>query len=525
MTRLPDTPTPRHPDTLTPTFALLALGLANLLLAQDLAALNVALPTIERDLNSDLSTAQWVVNAYLLVYGMVIVTGGRLADELGRRRVFLIGAALFAAASLLAGFAPNISSLIGARAVMGIGSGLMLPAVAGMSYAVVSPQQAERAGGLVVGAYGLGMAIGPMIGGAITEYLGWRGIQFANLPLAALVIVGIWRTVPPEPAGTRPRIDVPGIITLSAGLVALLFALDQASSWGWGDRRIQLSLALAVLFILAFILVERRAGADALIPADIVRIPGVALQCVLRALMAPAYVASTLYLPQVMQKIFGFTPVQAGFGLLPMLGAYAVVSFLVASLAGSLSVRFAIVAGMACLALGPFLLSGFSIAAGYTGLVAGMAVSGIGLGLFQPSSTTAAVQADDRGRKSLASGLVLMFQFVGGAIGLGITTTIVASAERAAVDNHLASAGLTLPQPERDALAGVLAGAESAQQVMQQFDPAVAGRLLKIASEAFAAGVRAGFRLDALLAAAGFILAALFLGHLRKQPRHSSATP
>jgi EmrB/QacA subfamily drug resistance transporter len=499
-------------------FALLALGLANLMLAQDLAALNVALPTIERELNSDLSTAQWVVNAYLLVYGMVIVTGGRLADELGRRRVFLIGGALFAVASLLAGFAPNIAWLIGARAVMGIGSGLMLPAITGMAYAVVSPQRAEQAGGLIVGAYGLGMAIGPMIGGAITEYLGWRGIQFVNLPIAALVIFGVWRAIPAESGHARTRIDYAGIAALSAGLVALLFALDQASSWGWGDRRIQLSLALAVLFILAFILVERRAGADALIPADIIRIRGVALPCVLRALMAPAYVAATLYLPQVMQKNFDFSPVQAGFGLLPMLGAYAVVSFLAASLAGRLSVRFAIVAGMACLALGPFLLSGFSIAAGYAGLVAGMVVSGIGLGLFQPSSTTAAVQADARGRKSLASGLVLMFQFVGGAIGLGITTTIVATSERAAVDNHLASAGLTLPQPERDALAGVLAGAESAQQVMRQFDPTVAGRLLEIAGDAFADGVRAGFRLDALLAAAGFVLAVLFLGHVHRQP-------
>jgi EmrB/QacA subfamily drug resistance transporter len=496
--------------------ALAALGLANMMLAQDLAALNIALPSIERDLNTDLTTAQWVVNAYLLVYGMLIVTGGRLADELGRRRVFLAGAALFAVMSLLAGFAPNVYWLIAARALMGIGSGLMLPAVGGMGYGLLPPQRAAQAGGLIVGAYGLGMALGPLLGGALTEALGWRWIQFVNLPIAAVVIIGVWRTIPPETGRVRPRIDYSGIVTLSAGLVALLFALDQAAEWGWSDLRILVSLGLSTAAILAFVMLERRAGPEALIPSDIIRLRGVALPCVLRALMAPAYVASLLYLPQVMQKLFGFSPFAAGVGLLPMLGTYAVVAFLVGSLAGRLSDRFAIVAGLTCLALGPILLSRFSVAAGYGGLVIGMVVSGVGLGLFQPSSNTAAVQADDRGRKSLALGLVLMFQFVGGAIGLGLTTTIVASSERAAVDNHFVSADILLPPAQRNALDGLLAGTESSQQILQQFDPKIARELIDIAGAAFATGVRAGLRLDAGIAAVGVVLAVLVLGSARK---------
>ena len=502
--------------------ALAALGLGNMMLAQDLAALNVALPSIERDLRIDLTTAQWVVNAYLLVYGMLIVTGGRLADELGRRRVFLAGAALFAAMSLLAGLAPNVYWLVAARALMGIGSGLMLPAVGGMGYGLLPPQRAALAGSLMVGTYGVGMALGPLLGGALTEALGWRWIQYVNLPIAALVMIGVWRTIPAETGRARPRIDYPGIVTLSAGLVALLFALDQAAEWGWSDPRILVSLGMAVAFSLAFVMVERRAGAEALIPGDIIRLRGVALPCVLRALMAPAYVASLLYLPQVMQKLFGFSPFAAGVGLLPMLGTYAVVAFLVGSLAGRLSDRFAIVAGLTCLALGPFLLSGFGVAAGYTGLVMGMAVSGVGLGLFQPSSNTAAVQADDRGRKSLALGLVLMFQFVGGAIGLGLTTTFVASSERAAVDNHLAGTAISLPSAQRHALDGLLAGTESARQILQQFDPTIARELIDIAGEAFAAGVRGGLRLDSGIAAVGVVLAALVLGRGRKEGARSS---
>jgi EmrB/QacA subfamily drug resistance transporter len=504
--------------------ALVALGLGSLLLAQDLTALNVALPSIERDLNVDLTTAQWVVNAYLLVYGMLIVTGGRLADELGRRRVFLAGAVIFAGMSLLAGFAPSVPWLIAARALMGIGAGLMLPAVTGMDYAVLPAQRAELAGGVNVGAYGVGMAIGPMIGGALTELAGWRWIQFVNVPIAALVMFGVWRTIPFEPRGVHPGIDYAGIVTLSAALVSLLFALDQAASWGWGDWRILLSLALAIVFGVVFVLVERRAGAAALVPGDILRIPGVALPCLMRVLMAPAYVALVLYLPQIMQKLMGLSPLQSGVGMLPMLGVYAVVAFLVGSLAKRISERAAIVAGMAGMAIGTFLLSRFDVAAGYGGLVAGMAVMGIGLGLFQPSSVTDAVESDDQGRKSLAGGLVLMFQFVGGAIGLGLTTTVVASSKHAAVSDHLASLGVALPAAQRDALDSILAGTASAQRVLEQFDPAVGQRLLDIAGDAFAAGVQAGLRLDAVIVAIGTVLAVVFLGRVTQQAPRRAAT-
>ena len=495
--------------------ALVALGLGYLMLAQDLAALTVALPSIERDLNVDLTTAQWVLNAYMLVIGMLIVTGGRLADELGRRRVILAGGAIFAVTSLLAGLAPNASWLIGARALMGIGSGLMLPAILGMAYIVLPAQKAELASGAMIGTYGAGMALGPIAGGALTEFLSWRWIQFVNLPLAALVMLGVWRTVPDDAGGARPPIDYPGIVTLSTALVALLFALDQARDWGWGDRRIQFSLGLSVVAFVAFLAFERRAGDAALIPGDILRKPMVALTCVVRALMAPAYAASLLYAPQLMQKVLGLTPLQAGVGMLPMLGSYAVVSFLVASFSRPSTTRFEVIAGITALAIGPFLLSAFRADAGYGALAAGLLVTGIGLGLFQPANTTETVRADERGRKGLVIGLILMFQFVGGAVGLGLTTTIVTSSEHAAVDATLAGVAVALPATQRAALDGLLAGTESAQQVLQRFPPGVADELLAIAKEAFAAGVSAGLRLDAGIVAVAVVLAVLGLGGVR----------
>ena len=503
--------------------ALSVLALANAMLAQDLAALNVALPSIERDLSIDLTTAQWVVNAYLLIYGVTIVTAARLADEIGRRRVFLLGAVVFAFQSLLAGLTDSVAMLIAARAGMGIGAGLMLPAITGMSYTVVPRDKAAMAGAIVIGGYGVGMAAGPIVGGALTEFLGWRWIQFVNVPFAILVIFGVRGLIPVEAtSSSRVRIDYRGIVVFSAGVAALLFALDQATAWGWGDWRILAGLGLAAILIAAFPFLERRAGETALIPGDIVRNPGVAIACVTRALMAPAYTAAVLFLPQIMQKLMNLSPLEAGAGMLPMLGGYAVVSFLVGSVAGRLDPRLGVIAGLVCLAAGPFLMARFDVSAGYSSLVLGMAVFGIGLGLYMPSVTTEAVQADDRDRKSLASGLTLMAQFVGGAIGLGVTTAIVASSERAAVDAHFAASGSALTPAEREAVTGVLSGAESAQRVLSQFDAGMAQEILGIAGAAFAAGVRSGLRLDAGIAAVGLLVSLLLLRVARRDRREAA---
>lgn len=489
---------------------LLTLGLGMLLLAQDLASLNVALPSIERALDVDLQTAQWVVNAYLLVYGMVIVTGGRLADELGRRRVFLAGAFIFALGALAAGLAPGVGWLIAARVVMGVGAGLMLPSLTGMSYAVL-PDKPELAGGIIVGAYAIGMALGPMAGGWIVEFAGWRWTQVLNVPFALLVMLGTWRTVRPIPAEERPDIDYKGILTLSAGLILLLLALDQGSGWGWGDPRIIGGLVVSAVCIALFVLFERRAGERALIPGDVIRYRDVWLACVLKVLMAPAYAAAVLYLPQIMQKLMHYSPFETGVRMLPMLGLYAVGSFLAGPLTTRFDVRLALIGGLGAMSAGAWLLSQFSVAAGYTSLVAGMALLGVGLAFFQPSVVTGAVKADPHERKSLIGGLVLMFQFVGSAIGLGFTTTIVAAAERGAVDQRLLATGVSLDAAARAALDRLLAGSETARQLLAQFDATVAQEVLGLAGDAFAAGVRQGLRIDTFIIAAGVVLAVIVL--------------
>ena len=215
------------------------MGLGVLVIANDFTALNVALPAMEQDFDVDVGTIQWTVNAYALVFGMGLVTGGRLADMLGRRKIFFIGTAIFAGFSLLGAIAPNAPLLIGARVGMGVGGALMWPAILGMTFAALPAERAALAGGLILGIAGLGNALGPLIGGVLTDEFSWRAIFWLNLPIAAFAALATAKFVhePPVEADER-KIDYPGIATVSGGLVALLLGLDQAVDWGWTDVRV-----------------------------------------------------------------------------------------------------------------------------------------------------------------------------------------------------------------------------------------------------------------------------------------------
>jgi EmrB/QacA subfamily drug resistance transporter len=409
--------------------ALVAMGLAVLIIANDFTALSVALPAIEKDLDTDLTTVQWVINAYALVFGVLIVTGGKLADMFGRRRVFVIGAAIFAGFSLLGGLAQGDLWLIACRALMGIGGALMWPAILGMTFDVLPASKAGIAGGLIMGAAGFGNAVGPMIGGVLTDELSWRWIFFLNIPIAAFgVLATLWSIKPDAVSQARERLDYAGVATLSLGLVSFLLALDQSSDWGWGDPRVIGFCVAAVVLLIAFALIERRAGLSALIPSDVIANRNFAAACVAVLLMSACFFAALLYLPQFMTKVLGYSPLKSGIGLLPMMGTFALVSFIAGPLYNRVGPKVVVSLGAACIAAGMLLLSFIDAGDDYGSLLVGMFVLGAGIGFFYSSVTTAGITALDESRTSLAGGIVYMFQIAGGSIGLGINTAIVASA-------------------------------------------------------------------------------------------------
>jgi MFS family permease len=354
----------------------------------------------------------------------------------------------------------------------------MWPAILGMTYAALPEERAGLAGGVILGAAGLGNAIGPLLGGTLTDLLSWRWIFYLNLPITAFACFVTWRQIhQPRPDVEDTRIDYAGILSLSIGLVALLLAFDQALDWGWEDPRIIGLLALSVVSIVAFALIERGAGMHALVPRDVMRNRDFSASCAAILMMSAVFFAALLYLPQFMLKVLDLEPIVAGAGMLPMMATFAVVSFVSGPLFDRFGAKLLVSLGAACIAAGPFLLS-YTVEpdSGYPSLIVGMALIGLGIGLFYPAATTAGVTSVDESRRSLAGAIIYMFQIAGGSIGLGLTTTIFTEAGEG-----------------------------------------------ESGAEAFVDGFETAFRVDGLIALAGFAIAILFVGGSLRRHREAAA--
>ena len=407
---------------------MLAMGVAVLVVANDFTALSVALPAIEHDLRTDVTTVQWVINGYAMVFGVLIVTGGRLADMFGRRNIFVAGAAIFAGFSLIGGFAPNAAVLLACRFLMGIGGAMMWPAILGMTYALLPRAKAGLAGGVILGAAGFGNAVGPLLGGMLTDTVGWRWIFFVNLPVAAVAIAITMSVVARDQTLKQDHaIDYAGTAALSTGLLAMLLALDWALNVGWTAPRIIGLFGLTAVALTGFLFIERRAGNGALVPPDVMANRDFLAAGITTLLASAIFFAALLYLPQFMSKELGFSAVSSGAGLLPMMGIFMLTSFIAGRLYQMLGPKLIVTLGALLLGAGMFLLSRIGASTTYDELIVGMVVLGIGVGLFYSSITTAAITALDPSQASLAGAIVYMFQVAGGSIGVGFNTAIVVS--------------------------------------------------------------------------------------------------
>ena len=507
--------------------ALVAMALGIFVIANDFTALNVALPAIEKDFDIDVGSVQWVINAYALVFGMAIVSGGRLADMFGRRRIFFIGSGLFAGFSLLGALAPDLGVLIAARVGMGVGGALMWPAILGMTFSALPESKAGLAGGLVLGVAGVGNAVGPLLGGALTEAIDWRAIFVLNIPVAAFAVLVTAKYVHQEEDLTRERIDYAGMASISAGLVLLLIALDQSVDWGWGDWRVIAMLVLSVVLLASFTRIERRAGDSALLPPDVIQNRRFRLCCLIVLLMSAVFFSAVLYVPQFYEKILGYTAVQAGLGMLPMMGAFAATSFAAGPLYDRIGARRVVAGGAGFIAVGTLML-GILIGpdADLISVAPGLLVIGIGCGLLYPSVTTAAVTALDAARASLAGGVVYMFQIAGGAVGLGVATTIFTMRSEDVLDHDAVAAGVNLTGHQSAVLHGDLAGTDAAADALAQLPTSAQDTITRIVGDSFATGVQTSFRVIAVVAVIGFLVAVFGLGRTPDpEPAGADAQP
>ncbi len=399
---------------------------AQFMLLVDDTIVNVALPSIRADLGFDERTLTWVVNAYLLTFGGFLLVGGRAADLLGRRRLFMTALTLFTACSLLCGLAESPGLLIGARGAQGLGGALLSPAALSILL-VTFPAGRERTRALGVWAalLGLGAATGTVLGGAITETIGWRWVFFLNVPIGIAALALAPRLLPRhQPSSEHDRLDLPGAATVTAGLLALVYTVVQTGTQGWASPRTLLGLGLAALLLAAFAAHEARATAP-LVPRGVIRRRAIAAADGATLLAAGALLAMFFFLTLYMQLGQGYSPLRTGLSFLPFSATMVLCSGIAIKALRWIGARTLILAGIALAIIGFVLYGRLQPGGSYAGeLLAPLLVTAAGMGLaFVPLMTAATTGVAGRD-SGLASGLLTACQQIGGAIGIAVLVTL-----------------------------------------------------------------------------------------------------
>jgi EmrB/QacA subfamily drug resistance transporter len=504
---------------LSPTrwWTLGVVTIATFMLMLDLTVVNVALQELRTTLHASFSDLQWVLDAYALTLAVFLLTGGSLADRLGRKRVFIMGFLLFSLASLACGLAWDILSLNIARGAQGVGAAVLFavgPALIGHEF---HGKERGAAFGVFGGGAGLAIALGPLIGGALTDGLGWRWIFLVNVPIgAAAMVLGALRMR--ESANPRARgIDWIGLITFSTALTLLVLALLRGQAEGWTSGLILGMFALAGLLLVTFFLVERARGENAMLDLSLFRIVtfnGISAV----ALLYPAAVMSSIFLlVSYVQNVLGFSPWATGLRFLPL----TLLLFVMAAIAGGLTAKVPprLLVGLA----GVFIAAGLGLVtrlvqpdSSWTALMPTMILCGIGLGLFNPPRAAISIGVTEPAKAGMASGINETFQQVGVALGIAAFGALF----QARVTDLFASsaAGGQLGPSARAAGEAVAAG--GGQQVAQSLPPELAGPAAQAAQSAFVTGLGDALLAGSVLAAIGAVAGFLFI---RRADLHESA--
>ncbi|NQX34440.1 MFS transporter [Herbiconiux sp. VKM Ac-2851] len=426
--------------------ALGVLALAQFLVVLDASIVNIALPVLGEQLRMDTAALAWVITAYVLAFGGLLLLGGRLADRYGHRRVFLVGVAGFIAASALAGLSSGSAMLLAARAVQGASAALLAPAALAL-LTQLFPETRERTKALGVwgGVAGIGSAAGVLLGGVLTAAFGWQSVFFVNVPIGAAVLVAVPLLITRDRAGRPSRLDLPGATTITAALVAAVGALSSVEQLG-AAHPLTLALAVAALGLgTAFVLIERRSPAP-LVPLDVFRNGNLTVGNLVMLLVGAATVALFFALSVFMQAVLGYDALTAGLAQLPLAGALVVVAGLAPVVIARAGARSTLIGALVLLAAGLVWLAAAPSDAGFVAQLLGPSVLiGIGLGGAFVTTTQLSVDGVEGGESGLAGGLVNTSQQIGGALGLAVLATVAASRTES-----LVASGASVP----DALTG-----------------------------------------------------------------------
>jgi len=458
-----------------------AVAFALFMIMLDNTIVNVALPAIERDLGIDVQELEWIVTGYALSFAVLMLTGGKLADMYGRRRIFVVGLVVFTLSSLACGLSTSSEMLIAARVIQGVGAAILMPATLSLITAAFPPQQRGAALGIWAGVSALALAIGPLIGGLITEHINWNWIFYVNVPVGILAIVAAL-TIIQESRDTskEQRLDVPGLLASGVGMFTLVFALIEGNTYGWTSGTILALFGVSIVAFIVFIVLEAKQRLP-MFDLGLFRNSTFVGANVTALFLMIAMFGVFFFLSLFMQTILGYGPVQAGAAFLPMTCLVIVVAPISGRLSDRFGSRWLMVGGMLLVAISLIVFSSQDESANFWTMLPGTLLGGIGMAGTMSPMTSAALSAVPLNKTGVASGMLNTFRQVGVSVGIALMGAIFASEAASA-----RAAGL--------------------------------GQV-----DAFLAGLHPAFRIAAIIAVCGAIIAALTVRNHAGQ--HRGAEP
>jgi EmrB/QacA subfamily drug resistance transporter len=492
-------------------WALGAMCFALFMIMLDNTVVNVALPSIQRGLHASTASLEWTVNAYTLTFAVLLVTGGRLGDLFGRRRVFLAGVIVFASSSAAIGFSPNDSWLVGWRAVQGAGAALMMPATLSIITNAFPAAERGKAIGTWAGVSALALAIGPVLGGFLVQSVSWQSIFFLNLPVAiGAVLITLFAVHESRDETVERTVDVPGVVTLTIGLAALVLALVEGNSWQWGSGREFALYVIALLGLVSFAVVESRRRAP-MVDFSFFRSRTFLGANIVAFIVSFAMLAMFFFLALYMQNIRHYSPLQAGLRFLPSTVMIVLIAPIAGRLADRVGPRPLMTFGLLCVSGSLFWQSSITVSSAYAALLPAFVLMGVGMAFVMSPMSTAAMNSVAQTKAGVASGILSMSRMVGGTFGVAVLGAMVSTLGRSKIDQLLPSA----PPAARAGLAeslgsgGVLHG--------------VSAQAIDASQRAFVYALQYGLRLGAAVALLGAVLAWLLVA--RRDGARSVSTP
>jgi len=474
-----------------------AMCFALFMIMLDNTVVNVALPAIQKDLHSSISGLEWTVNAYTLSFAVLLVTGGRLGDIFGRRRMFLLGVIVFGLSSAFIGLSQSEAWLVAGRAAQGIGAAFMMPATLSIITNAFPAHERGKAIGTWAGVSALALAIGPVVGGFLVENVSWQSIFFLNVPVAALAVaVTLAATRESRDESSTHHVDYPGVAAITVGLSALVLALVEGNSWGWGSPAILGLLAVAALGLIAFVVAEIR-SAEPMVDFGFFRSKSFLGANLVAFIISFSMLAMFFFLALYMQNVKGYSPLETGVRFLPS----TVVIIFAGPIAGRLTDRIGpkplMTAGLLTVAVSMFWQGHLTPDTSYGFLVGAFVLMGLGMGLVMSPMSTAAMNAVAPSKAGVASGILSMSRMVGGTFGVAAMGALVTGLGKSRIADLLPN----LSEAQRSKLADAL-GAGGGQ---------VGGQVGAAVQDAYVYALNNGLRLAALFTVLGALLTWLLI--------------